>query len=522
LNQELLLGIDIGTTGVKGLLVDDRGVTVATATADYPLSTPKPKWAEQHPDQWWQATVAVVQELLTQSGVSADRIKGIGLSGQMHSLVLLGKNLRVLRPAILWCDTRTDEECRWINETVGLDRLKTLVANRPLEGFTLPKILWVRKNEPDVYDRIHKIMLPKDFIRFKLTGEIATEVSDAAGTLMFDVRQRTWSDPMLQFMSVPKEWLPPVRESVDVSGTVGHEAATLTGLKAGTPVVGGGGDNACGAVGTGVVKEGRILATIGTSGVVFAHSDTMKIEPNMRTHSFCHSVPGCWCVTGVVLMAGGALRWYKDTFCQHEIDEAKSNGSDVYDVITRGAEGVARGSEGLFFQPYLTGERTPHQTADPRAAFIGATIRHTKQHFSRAVLEGITFAMRDSLELIRGLGSEIRQIRLTGGGAKSRFWRQLQANVYGAEVALVNSTEGAALGAALLAGAGTKMYGGVVEAAERTIRVVETIAPNPKAVELYNEFFKIYSGLYPSLKRSYQSINEVFTQSHPTTTEKFQ
>ena len=504
-----LLGLDVGTSGVKALLIDASGKTLASATSEYPLSTPHPNWAEQDPADWWKGTIEVIRNILAAPGVKAEDIKGIGLSGQMHSLVLLDAQQRVLRPSILWCDTRTDKECRQITEQVGRERLRSLVSNPALEGFTLPKIIWVRTHEPEVYARIRTILLPKDYIRFLLTGEFAMEVSDAAGTLMFDVARRAWSKELLRILDVPAEWLPPVFESVDVCGRITRATAELTGLPEGTPVVGGGADNPCGAVGTGVVKQGRVLASIGTSGVVFAFSDQVRVEPGMRVHTFCHSVPGAWYLMGVVLMAGGALRWYRDTFAQDELARARTSGRDVYDILTEGASAVTPGSEGLFFLPYLVGERTPHQSASARGAFIGATIRHTKNHFTRAVLEGISFGMKDSLSIMEGLGVEITQIRLTGGGAKSAFWRRLQANVYGREVALVNASEGPAFGAALLAGAGAKVYSNLIEAVENAVRVTETVAPDPGQAERYAELFGIYQSLYPALRTPFTQIHEL-------------
>jgi xylulokinase len=504
-----LLGLDIGTSGVKALLIDESGKTLASATAEYPLSTPHPNWAEQDPADWWKGTIDVVRSILATPGVRAMDIKGIGLSGQMHSLVLLDKQQRVLRPSILWCDTRTDKECRQIMEQVGRERMRTLVSNPALEGFTLPKIIWVRNHEPEIYAKIQTVLLPKDYIRFMLTGEFAMEVSDAAGTVMFDVARRKWSTDLLGIMGVPAEWLPPVFESIDVCGRITKAIAELTGLQEGTPVVGGGADNPCGAVGTGVVKKGRVLASIGTSGVVFAFSDQVRVEPEMKVHTFCHTVPGAWYLMGVVLMAGGALRWYRDTFAQEEMTLARTSGRDVYDILTEGATAVPPGSEGLFFLPYLVGERTPHQSASARGAFIGATIRHTKKHFTRAVLEGITFGMKDSLAIMEGLGVEIQQIRLTGGGAKSGFWRRLQANVYGREVALVNASEGPAFGAALLAGAGTKVYRNLVDAVENAVKVTETIAPDPEQAKRYAELFSIYQELYPALCSSFVRIHEL-------------
>ncbi len=506
-----LIGLDIGTSGVKGIVISQDGKTRASATESYPLSTPKPNWAEQDPEDWWIATTKVLKQLTASIGTRKSDLKAIGLSGQMHSLVILDSESRVLMPSILWCDTRTDRECKWLNDTIGQEDLRNLVANPALEGFTLPKILWVRDHEPDVYDRISKVLLPKDYIRYRLSGEFATEVSDAAGTLMFDVARRKWSEPILSKLSIPSSWLPAVFESVDVCGKVIRPVSDMTGLPEGIPIVGGGADNACGAVGCGVVKEGRVLAGIGTSGVVLAHSAVVRSDPEMRAHTFCHGVPHSWYVMGVILMAGGAFRWYKDTFCRGEIERAEAKGVDVYDLLTQEAETVRPGSDGLFFLPYLNGERTPHRSASARGAFIGATIRHEKRHFSRSVLEGITFAMRDSLEIIKRLGIPLHQIRLTGGGAKSRFWRQLQADVYGREVALVNSMEGPAFGAALMAGVGAGMYADLAEVTEELVAVTETLEPTDRSL-VYDEQYQIFSSLYPALSKSFDRIHRHIIQ----------
>jgi len=508
--RQYLLGLDIGTTGVKGIVLDVDGHTVASASEEYPLSTPKPNWAEQNPEDWWQASVKVFRKLSSELGNSASSIRAVGFSGQMHSLVLLDRRDRVLRPAILWCDTRTDAECKSIHESIGREKLRLLVGNPALEGFTLPKILWVRNHEPDVYQQIKKVLLPKDYIRYRLTGEFATEVSDASGTLLFDVAHRCWSEDILRKFSIPREWLPSVTESIDVSGQLTEGAAKETGLPAGIPVVGGGADNACGAVGSGVVTKGRVLASIGTSGVVLAPTDTMQVDPQMRAHTFCHGVPSSWYVMGVILMAGGALRWFKDTFAMNNQESARSKGIDVYDLITRGAETVPPGAEGLQFLPYLIGERTPHQSASARASFVGATIRHTRHQFARAVLEGITFAMRDSLEIIKSLGIPIEQVRLTGGGARSHFWRRLQADIYGQEVATVSTTEGPALGAALMAGVGAGMFGSLVDAVDQIVKVTETTEPDARNVQFYSKSYELFKQTYSSLEPVYREIHQRF------------
>ncbi len=495
--EAFLIGLDIGTTGVKGIVITQEGQIRASAVAEYPLSTPKPNWAEQDPEEWWKATLKILKSLAVSLGSEKSEIKAIGFSGQMHSLVLLDNQAQVLRPSILWCDTRTDRQCASINARLGEEKLRNLVANPALEGFTLPKILWVREHEPEIYSRIAKVLLPKDYIRFRLSGEFATEVSDAAGTLMFDVAGRKWSPPILSQFSIPSAWLPPVAESTDVVGKLSRPVSEETGFPEGIPLVAGGADNACGAVGCGVVNEEIILASIGTSGVVLAPSSKPRTDLAMRAHTFCHSVPHVWYVMGVTLMAGGAFRWYRETF-------TNVNG---YDHLTEEAATVPAGSEGLFFLPYLNGERTPHRSASARGAFIGATIRHQRKHFSRAVLEGITFAMRDSLEILRHLGIPIRQIRVTGGGAKSRFWRQLQADVYGSEVAMVNSDEGPAFGAGLMAGVGAGTYSSISEATEGIVSIKETIQPTDEA-SIYGERYQTFTSLYPALEDTFEKIHK--------------
>jgi xylulokinase len=504
-----LLGIDVGTTGVKTLLIDEMGNTISSYTAEYPLYTPFPNWTEQDPEDWYKGTIASIKNVLKNSLVNPSDIKGIGLSGQMHSSVFLDKDHNVLRKAILWCDTRTKDECKWIMKKVGKKKMREYVANPALEGFTSPKIIWLRNNEPMIYEKVQKVLLPKDYIRFRLTGEMAMEVSDAAGTLMFDVKKRKWSNKFLKAVNIPTSFLVNVYESTDICGKITRSIAEQTGLKEGTPVVGGGADNTCGAVGTGVIKSGRVLASLGTSGVIFAHTDKVKIDPKMRVHTFCHSVPNKWYLMGVMLSAGGAFRWFRDTFADIEKIEAEKKNQDIYDYLTDEAQKISTGSEGLFFLPYLMGERTPHQSADAKGAFIGISSRHTKYHFIRSTLEGITFGMRDCLEIIRDLGIKIEQIRLTGGGAKSKFWKQLQANIYRSEVATVNSTEGPAFGAAIMGGVGAKIYKSIEEATENIIKVVERIEPDKDESEKYEHYYKIFQSLYPKLKNSYSEIGKL-------------
>jgi len=504
-----LLGIDIGTTGVKTLLVDERGQTVSSCTVPHPMYTPMPGWTEQDPEDWWKGTVASVREVLRESGVDSGAIAGVGLSGQMHSSVFLDERDRVIRPAILWNDGRTTPQCRWITERAGEENLRRWVANPALEGFTAPKVVWLRDNEPENYRKVRTLFLAKDYIRFRLTGEKATEFSDAAGTLFLDVESRRWSEEMLKALEVPEEILPPVYESVGVCGRVTKEAAELTGLKPGTPVVGGGADNACGATGAGVVREGRVLSSVGTSGTVVAPSDAVQVDPEMRVHTFCHSVPRMWYVMGVVLSAGGSLRWFRDVLGQLEKTAEELTGVDAYDLLTKEAQMAEPGSEGLIFLPYLTGERTPHRDADARGVLFGLSARHTRAHIVRVVLEGITFAMRDSLEIIRELGIRVEEIRATGGGAKSSFWRQLQADIYGAPVYTPSNTEGPAFGAALMAGVGAGLFSDLADAADELVHIATTAEPDPERIEVYDEFYRVFRSLYPALRERFRDTAEL-------------
>lgn len=502
-----LLGIDVSTTGAKALLIHEHGDVMASHTTEYPLSTPKPLWSEQDPADWWQGTCASIQAALGKAHLSGEDVSAVGLTGQMHGLVMLDRSDQVLRPAILWNDQRTGPQCAWITEKVGgLDRLLQLTGNQVLPGFTAPKIVWVRDNEPDVYDRTTHILLPKDYVRFCLTGEFATEVSDASGMSLLDVANRRWSKEMLDALEIPIGWLPTCTESDQVSGRINQAAAQVTGLKVGTPVVGGGGDQAAQAVGSGIVRAGVISVTSGTSGVVFAHSDKYAFEAQGRLHAFCHAVPGKWHFMGVMLSAGGSFRWLRDSIGDLEKTVARLTGDDPYDLLTREASFAPVGSEGLIFLPYLTGERTPYPDPNARGAFIGLTVRHNKSHLIRAVLEGVSFGLRDSLELIKGLGVPIEQVRASGGGARSPVWRQIQADVFGAELVLVNVTEGAAYGAALLAGVGAGAYQSVDEAVAATVRITDRTAPISDNVKHYEKLYPIYRGLYPALKDSFHVL----------------
>jgi len=505
----VLLGLDIGTTGVKALLIDEAGRTLASHTDEYPLLTPRPGWAEQDPAEWWRATISATKAVIAAARVKGEEIAGIGLSGQMHSSVFLDKADRVIRPALLWCDGRTTRQRHWITEAVGGDdEMRRLVSNPPLEGFTLPKVVWLRDEEPANFRRLATLLLAKDYIRFRLTGEKLMEVSDAAGTAMFDVANRRWSEEIMRRLDLPTSMLVPVRESVDVCGRITPDAAKLTGLKAGTPVAGGGADNTCGATGTGIVKEGRVLSSLGTSGVVFAPTNEVKVDPAMRAHTFCHSVPHRWYLMGVMLSAGGSLRWLRDTLAESECAAAKAAGRDPYDVMAEVAAKAPVGSEGLVFLPYLSGERTPHKDANARGAFIGLSLRHGREHVIRSVFEGITFGMRDSMSIMRELGVKIEQIRATGGGAKSPFWRQMQADIYGAPVVTVNASEGPAFGAALMGGVAAGIYGDLVEASDGLVKVVSAAEPDPARSAAYEEWYAHFRGMYPALKDQFGALAE--------------
>ncbi|HAH47032.1 xylulokinase [Gimesia sp.] len=503
----VFLGVDVGTSGTKTLAMQEDGAILSSATVEYPLYSPHPGWSEQDPEDWWQATIKSIRKVLKSGKIKPADVKGIGLSGQMHGSVFLNKNHEVIRPALLWNDQRTAAECVEIEQRAGgRKKLIGMVANPALTGFTAPKILWLRNNEPRNFAKTVQVLLPKDYVRFRLTGEFATEVSDASGTLLLDVKQRKWSRPLLSKLELDESLLPEVYESEDVSGHLTADSARQLGLSAGVAVVGGGGDQAAGAIGNGIVKRGVISATMGTSGVVFAHSDEVQIDPEGRVHTFCHAVRDKWHVMGVVLSAGGSLQWYRDQLCELQVAAAKKQKVDPYQLITAQAAEAPAGSEGLFFLPYLTGERTPHADPYARAAWIGLSLRHGRAHLSRAVIEGATYAMRDSLEIIQELQIPVKEIRLSGGGARSPFWRQVQADIYGQKVVTINAEEGPAYGVALLAAAGTGAYKDVVEACSATIRVVESTSVNSKDKKVYNQAFPLYQKLYSSLKPDFQQI----------------
>lgn len=502
-----LLGIDIGTSGTKTLICDEDGKVIATALAEHPISTPKPGWSEQNPGDWWDSTIAATKAVLRKAKLKGDDIGGIGLSGQMHGSVFLGDGDKALRPALLWNDQRTGKQCTEIESKAGgRAALIELVANPALTGFTAPKILWVRDNEPSAYAKTKHILLPKDYIRFRMTGEYATEVSDASGTLLLDVVNRRWSDKLLSLLEIDKSLLPRLHESYEITGTLNAHGARSLGLREGTPVVGGGGDQAAGAVGNGIVTSGIVSATLGTSGVVFAHADAPTRDPQGRVHTMCHAVPGKWCVFGCMLSAGGSFQWLRNQLGQEEVALAKRKKIDPYELLIAGAQRAPGGCEGLFFLPYLTGERCPHPDPNARGAWIGLTARTTRDMLIRSVLEGVTYGMRDALEIMQQMSVAIREVRASGGGARSPFWRQLQADVYQQPIVLTNATEGPAYGVALLAGVGTGVWRSVEEACRASIKQTHKVSSNRKAAALYERHYRIYEKLYADLKNRFAEI----------------
>jgi xylulokinase len=495
------LGIDIGTSGSKALICDDRGRVRATGSAAHTISQPRPGWSEQEPGDWWRAVCKATNAAVARARVKPADIAGIGLSGQMHGSVFLGGGTKPLRPALLWNDQRTAAECAEIESKAGgRAALIRLVANPALTGFTAPKILWVRKHEPRVFERTRHVLLPKDYIRLCLTGEYATEVSDASGTLLLDVVRRAWSTKLLGLLKLDAALLPRVYESPEITGTLTSAAARATGLRPGIPVVGGAGDQAAGAVGNGIVRTGIVSATLGTSGVMFAHSEKPCRDPRGRVHTMCHAVPGKWCVFGVMLAAGGSLQWFRNQLGAAEVAQAKRSGVDPYELLIELAKKSPPGAGGLQFLPYLTGERCPYPDPLARGGWVGLTSRSTRNDLIRSLLEGVTFGMRDTLEIIRSMKVHIREIRASGGGARSDFWLQLQADIYNKPVVVTNALEGPAYGVALLAGVGTGNWASVEEACAAGIKTTRRIKPNAKSAAAYLRGYDIYRKLYPTMK----------------------
>jgi xylulokinase len=502
-----LLGIDIGTSGTKTVLFDEAGNTIESALSEYPLYQPNIGWAEQDPEDWWRATYTTINNVVLKSGIKPSDIKGVGLSGQMHGAVLLDSEDKVIRRAIIWCDQRSTLECEQITTLIGKERLIEITANPALTGFTASKVMWVKNNEPENFAKIKKILLPKDYIRFKLTGEFATEVSDASGMQYMDIPKRQWSSEVLGKLGIDREQLGKLYESYEVSGKVNKYASDITGLKEGTAVVGGAGDQAAGAVGNGIVKSGVISSTIGTSGVVFAFSEKVTIDPKGRVHTFCHAVPNTWHIMGVTQGAGLSLKWFRDNFCIEEKRTAELMKIDPYILMDQEAEGVTPGCNGLIYLPYLMGERTPHLDANAKGVFFGLSAKHEKQDMLRAVMEGVVYSLKDCLEIIKEMGVDISEVRASGGGGKSKLWRQMQADVFGNEITTINSSEGGALGVALLAGVGTGVYSTVAEACDATIKVKTRQNANVLLNEKYMKYYTMYKRLYVSLKRDFKDLS---------------
>ena len=497
--QNLLIGLDIGTSAAKGILITEDGDIVGHADSSYPVSNPRAGWSEQDPEDWWRETVEVLRELKEQADSSAAELAGLSFSGQMHSSVFLDAEDEVIRPAILWSDTRTDQECQEIEKRVGGRKsLVEMTGNRALEGFTAPKVLWLKNNEPDNYKKVKSLLLPKDYIRYRLTGEKAMDLSDAAGTLLFDVENRDWNDGLLELLEIDRSMLPPPVESTAVAGNITEKAAEITGLPAGLPVVTGGADNACGAAGSGMVRQGQLMVSIGSSGVVLAPAEDYKADPEGKVHLFNHSSPGKYYYMGVMLAAGQALSWCRDNVLPPNWD---------YDTINEKAASVPPGSENLIFLPYLNGERTPHADASARGVFFGLSALHDRSHMARSVMEGVTFGLRDSLELIEERGIEVDSVRAIGGGARSELWQQIIADIMDKTVELLAVEEGPAYGAALIAGVGVDILPSLEWAEKELIEVEKTVEPLAKNVNKYNELYNIYRRLYPSLKEDFAMLN---------------
>lgn len=503
-----LLGLDIGTSGVKALLLDPSGARWS-ATEALSLATPRPGWTEQDPADWWEATRGAIQSVLGAAAIEAGEIEAVAASGQMHGLTLVDAQGNVLRPCILWNDQRTSAECDWITQTVGTERTLSWTGNPALTGFTAPKLLWVRANEPDVLSRAAAALLPKDYVNFLLTNELATEASDASGTLLFDVRNRRWSSEMLAALDIPETLLPPVHRSIDVIGRVTEEAARATGLRSGTPVVAGGADNACAAVGMGIVRPGQVLASLGTSGTLVAPTATPSVDERGRLHTFCHAVPDTWYLMGVVLSAGGSLRWYRDTLGEPESVVANARGRDPYEVIVDEAALVPAGSDGLIFLPYLTGERTPHADPLARGAFVGLSLAHSRAHLARSVIEGVSYALADSGDLMRALGVSLESVRVTGGGGRSELWRNILANVLQSRVLAATGDTGPAFGAAILAGVGAGVFSSIEDATETLVRIETEVQPTNEESVQYARCRAVYDALYPALRPSFAQLSRL-------------
>ena len=485
------LGLDVGTGGARALLIDRSGRVRHAYTAPHEeMRMEQPLWAEQRPEDWWQAAQNAIRGVLADAGISCAKVKGVGLSGQMHGLVILDAADRVIRPALIWCDQRSQSQVDAINRRAGKENILRWTANPVLTGFTLPKLLWVRDHELELYVRVKKLLLPKDYVRFQLTGEFASDVSDASGTALFDVVRRKWSFELADLLGVDRSILPEVRESSQISGVVSRQAAAATGLAEGTPVVAGAGDQAASAVGNGIVKPGIVSCTIGTSGVVFAYTQSPEYDPAGRVHTFCHAVRGAWHVMGVTQAAGLSLQWFRNNLAP----------SSSYDELTAEAASAVAGSQGLFWLPYLMGERTPHLDASARGGWFGLTAKHTRADLIRALLEGVSYSLQDCLRIVEQMGVPVESVRVSGGGARSHFWRQMLADVFAKPAVALETQEGSAYGAALLAQVGTGEYSSVPEVCKAAVREVDSVLPRAEESRVYAEGHRVYQSLYPALK----------------------
>ena len=495
--MSVAVGLDVGTTGARAVAVGDDGTVVAERNAGYPLLAPRPRWTEQDPTEWWRASCEVFGAVASDCRNAGHDIVGIGLTGQMHGSVFLDAAGQVIRPALLWNDQRTDEQCRWITERIGADRLVEITGNPALTGFQAPKVLWLRDEEPASYARVARVLLPKDLVRLRLTGEPATDAADASGTLFMDLRSRSWSPEVLDALDMPAAWFPEIHEGPEPTGTVADAIALELGLPPGTPVAAGGGDNAAAAIGTAITRAGLMSSSIGTSGVLFAHADEPAVDPSGRIHAFAHSVPGAYCMLAVELSAGGSLRWWRDVT------------GLSYDELVAEAEAIPAGSEALVFLPYLTGERTPHLDPLASGAFVGLTARHTRGHMTRALMEGVVFGLRDGLEIMRGLGVAPTAVRATGGGATSDLWLRLQADIYGAPVERLAVEEGAAYGAALLGHVAAGTFADIDEATSVVRALPEVNEPDPDRAAVYDDVYGVYRSLYGTMHETMHRLADL-------------
>ena len=512
--MSVLLGLDVGTSGARAVAVDESGSVVAEASSEYPLMSPRPGWTEQDPEDWWAASKEALGRVVAEA---EEEVVGLGLTGQMHGSVFLDSADEVIRPALLWNDQRTEAQCEKITSAVGEERLIRISGNPALTGFQAPKILWLRDEEPENYSRVSRVLLPKDYVRLRLTGEHATDASDAAGTLLLDMRERDWSGEILDALGIPREWLPKVYEGPESTGELSRSLAEELGLPPGIPVAAGGGDNAAAAVGVGVVKSGLLSSSVGTSGVLFAASESFTLDPSGRIHAFCHAVPDEYHLMGVTLSAGGSLSWWRDT-----LSEAfgQASGGVDYDELVEAASQVPPGAEGLLFLPYLSGERTPHLDPQARGAFFGLTSRHGIPHMTRAVMEGVVFSLRDSLEILRELDVPVEQVRATGGGARSPLWRQLQADIYGEPIRRTTADEGPAYGAALLGGVAAGLYGDVREASHLVKLREEVTEPDARRAKIYEGYYEVYRSLYPATREAMSRLTELVTEASGEATSR--